>query len=232
MKNLMVIAAFCFSFNVYASLKLDVYLESPQKTYQQIAREVTSSTSITMSPMPNVLNSKSFQDASKVVPWLWVRSSHINQLLSEKNFDLAEWLKRGGMLILLHDGPRSSGEQVENTYLESLKKTISNSSLAGGEWRAIPAEHSLLRSYYLLKSLPTCDGHVWNEFRRHDRPLVLSIPYDLVSGVADNATSNTCLDKIPRDIMKRLMVNIAMLAMTTHYKSDQIHLPEILKRLR
>ena len=232
MNKIIFITLCCYSFSSFASLKLDLYRGDASVGYQQIAKEVTGSTSITMSTKPNIVTSESFRDPAKVSPWLWIRSSQVPQLLSEKDFDLSEWLKRGGMLVLLHDGNRSEEAQASTKALDQLKDAVAKSSLASGEWRVVPTDHSLLRSFYLLKSLPTCDGLVWSEFRRHDRPFVLSIPYDLVSGVSDSAGSDPCLDKIPRDIMKRLVVNIAMLAMTTHYKSDQIHLPEILKRLR
>ena len=232
MKIFIVMIISSFTSPVFASLKLDLYQGDATKGYQRIAREVTGSTSISMSSKPNIVTSESFRDPTKVVPWLWVRTSQVSKLLSEKHFDLSEWLKRGGMLILLQDGPRSSNGQENNKALDQLKEAMAKSSLASGEWRAIPTDHSLLRSFYLLKSLPTCDDQVWREFRQYDRPFVLSIPYDLVAGVSDGPPSNPCLDKIPRQIMKRLVVNIAMLAMTTHYKSDQIHLPEILKRLR
>jgi hypothetical protein len=89
-----------------------------------------------------------------------------------------------------------------------------------------------MRSFHLLDSLPECQGKVWQGFHFDDRIAVIGIPFSLLEGLLNDVNANPCLKQIGRERATRIFINIVMVALATDYKKDQIHLPEILKRLR
>ena len=65
-----------------------------------------------------------------------------------------------------------------------------------------------------------------------ERMALLQVPVGLLEALSDGANPTLCPPDIARDAGGRTMINIVMVILTTDYKRDQIHLPEILKRIR
>ena len=58
------------------------------------------------------------------------------------------------------------------------------------------------------------------------------MPYGFLSVVKDRGAPPACANPPDTERSTRIFVNLVMVALATDYKKDQIHLPEILKRLR
>lgn len=192
-------------------------------TVNTISREVESRTSIQMGKY--VYRSLHIDDNTFSSPWIWSRN--ISTLLdSEGEIDkrLVFWLKRGGFLI------------VENTSdMQALRKITEGVFFNKGSedgWRIIPPDHELMRSFHLLDSLFVCPGKVWRGFHYDGRLAILAIPHSFVELLMDKRKSLSCMTQGSYERITRIFINILMVTLTTDYKKDQIHLPEILKRLR
>jgi hypothetical protein len=152
-------------------------------------------------------------------PWLWVSSSqHIVSLPQKDLADLIGWIKRGGFLIVERG---AEGKQVKQQVLDFIPN---------GLWKPIPPDHELMRSFHLLSSLPQCGGQVWEGFHFDDRIAVVLIPGNFLDYLLEG--KNSCFGSFTREQALRIFINLQMVALATDYKKDQIHLPEILKRLR
>jgi hypothetical protein len=99
-------------------------------------------------------------------------------------------------------------------------------------WMSMPPDHEFMRSFYLLNSLPTCKGRPWKIFSFDGRVVAIAAPYSLLSSLQDQPVKWSCESNVTYEQQVRIFVNLLMMAFTTDYKRDQIHLPEILKRLR
>ena len=61
---------------------------------------------------------------------------------------------------------------------------------------------------------------------------IVAIPGDFLETLVDQKVNSKCSERRSYEKVMRVFINIMMVALTTDYKKDQIHLPEILKRLR
>ena len=190
--------------------------------YDRISREVVARTSIDYSQHYEIF--KSISDQALASPWLWSRG--IDQLVDSQGVlkeSLQTWLKRGGFLVI--EG------SLDEALLQNLTRRFQLNHDVDG-WRAIPPDHEMMRSFHLLDALPVCDGHVFRGFHFDGRLAVLVIPYHFLDSVADNGKKPSCVASLSFEHAVRVYINILMVALTTDYKNDQVHLPEILKRLR
>ncbi|MFW7381689.1 MAG: DUF4159 domain-containing protein [Oligoflexus sp.] len=186
---------------------------------ETLARDVVSRTSIEMDGQ--FLHEKLINDKLLGEGWIW--ASRPEALLdSNGEFDpkLIAWLKRGGFLI------------VEN--LQSPQQMdLPLGRLARDEgWKTIPPDHEIMRSFHLLDSLPGCQDRLWYGYNFDDRIAIIASPFSLLEGLLMEMKSNSCVAQLGRERATRIFINILMVALATDYKKDQIHLPEILKRLR
>jgi hypothetical protein len=139
----------------------------------------------------------------KDVPWLWLRRGELQSFA--KKAELHAWLLKGGLLVM------ESAQQLD-----------------GLEWQDVALGHELMQSYYLLKQLPTCNELPWRVASKADGQIVaLSIPFAFLDAVLDTPPC-----EMKKEDLNRSFVNLLMVALTLDYKKDQIHLPEILKRIR
>ena len=106
-------------------------------------------------------------------PWVFVKNS---DLIADKSGFLDSrvwgWLKRGGFMIL-----------HEPSQLK-LKKLLSRQAQQIGvpsKIQAIPADHEMMRSFFLLKTLPPCQDNIWQGFRFDGRLASLIVPFDVLS---------------------------------------------------
>ena len=191
--------------------------------FQTLSREVASRTSLELSPRPQLF--RQFDESSASSPWIWVSKA---SLLADKTGHILDagrlWLKRGGMVVF--DGPQLPG------VLEKLLEPLMVGTVRPTGWMAMPADHEFMRSFYLLNSLPTCRGRIWRIFSFDGRVVAIESPYSSLRLLQDNPTAWSCEGQVSYEQHVRIFVNLMMTAFTTDYKKDQIHLPEILKRLR
>lgn len=184
-----------------------VFIDQAERQFTTLAREVERRTSITLASKPIVKQ-------SWIHPWLWV-----SDLTFAQPRDLATWLKRGGMLI------------AEGTNSTAVSKQLFSTEV--GVWQStIPLDHQLMRSFYLLDNLPSCRGKKWQGMAIGGRLVIVYIPYHLSRFLQDKGQPLTCPETTTREEQTRIFINLLMVALATDYKKDQVHLPEILKRLR
>ena len=219
------LAAVLVSTPALAQIQIDILRgDGTPLTFAELAREVSQRTSIEMNMRPAVWESA--DEIALEQPWLWVSDLRtITKPEGTLRPELVLWLKRGGLLIL--EGV--SGQDP----LDKLTADVFAREPGNPQWQPIPPDHELMRSFFLLDSLPTCQNVVWRGFNFDARMAILAIPYRFLSTVQDKRVSIPGCPEIPeRERSTRLFVNLLMVALATDYKKDQIHLPEILKRLR
>lgn len=156
-------------------------------------------------------------------PWLWTDDiSHLRTENAAKlKPKLAAWIKLGGFVVL----ENAPGKM----QLEKLVDKSLNTSAENPKWRSIPIDHELMRSFYLLRNLPNCDFHQpWQGLYFKNRLAMIAIPYSLLR----STKSTPCLGKLGQEPLNRAFINLTMVVLTTDYKKDQIHIKEILKRIR
>jgi len=192
-------------------------------SFSVLSREVASRTSIELATSPEIF--LSFDDAAAAMPWIWTTSPTKLASKSGQILDSARlWLKKGGILII--DGAQPAGT------LEKLLEPLMVGTVKPTGWMALPPDHEFMRSFYLLNSLPTCKGRSWRVFSFDGRVAAIESPYSNLNLLQDRASAWNCESKVSYEQHVRIFVNLMMMAFTTDYKRDQIHLPEILKRLR
>ena len=191
--------------------------------FQSLAREVSSRTSLELSAKPDFFGN--FDDAAAERPWIWT-SAAAKLAGSDGQISMTArlWLKRGGLLIL--DGTQS------DDALDKLFEPLMRGTVKPSGWMAMPPDHEFMRSFYLLNSLPTCRGKSWRIFSFDGRVTAIAVPYSLLSSLQDQPAKWSCEGQVAYEQQVRIFINLMMTAFTTDYKRDQIHLPEILKRLR
>ena len=201
-----------------AQVRLNMLGYSQTPNLAMVKREVSGRTSIELveqSKQNAQLNSDALSE-----PWLWVAQPGIIESLSRtERAELISWLQRGGFLIV--ENFRNSGD-FRNKIQEAVPQ---------GQWKLIPPDHELMRSFHLLSSLPQCGEVGWEGFQFDQRLAVLLIPGDFLEAVTAQKSSS-CFPTLTQEQAGKIFINLMMVVLTTDYKKDQVHLPEILKRLR
>ena len=195
-----------------------------QLSYSELAREFRERTSL---EMQDKIKKFSFENLKKKSSWSypWLFSPSESFLLNQKNHlrpVFIRWLSKGGTAVF--EGQKSK---------ISLEYSTQAAVMVGARWQKISPEHELMRSFYLLKDLPSCsqEHQPWWEYRMDERMALLQIPPGFLKALATPPSPNSC-SQVSKELLIRTMVNIVMVILTTDYKKDQIHLPEILKRIR
>lgn len=193
------------------------------ETSSHLSFEISSRTSIELKPRMQHHSTLSKQTLSD--PWIWTHKlSDLTDANGKFKIEIVNWIKKGGFLVI--ENVKDTGE-----LNLAIKDHFSHHSFTP-EWKPIPPDHEIMRSFYLLDSLPQCSGGSWQGFIFDDRLAILVIPFRFLESLSDNPSVQECKSSLNREQMVRTFVNILMVAMATDYKKDQIHLPEILKRLR
>ncbi len=142
------------------------------------------------------------------------------------------------------------GSAFANFNIEFLKKHISNGGVfivegydkekesinelnnysIGLEWENPSKNGMFYRSFYLLQTL---DGCIEDKTRvlMHTKKINAKAPVGLLLSSHFLSSGEDCF-KDNQDYRIRSFVNIIFSFMTTDYKEDQVHLPEILNRIR
>jgi hypothetical protein len=211
-----------FSFKAEGALILSALSPHPLGM-KDFSRSLESRTSLSLDSNARVYPKLSGQALRE--PWLFVANPALilgaNGAFSPA---LEGWIRKGGILVLQTDSPIF---QLEKFTSEGFVSTIKK-----GQWRPIAPDHELMRSFYLLDSLPGCEGMSWQEFRYDGRTSIIAIPFNLSTALSDSPEPPLCDALKDKERLTRVLVNLFMVSLATDYKKDQIHLPEILKRLR
>jgi hypothetical protein len=187
-----------------------------------LSNEVESRTSIELAQRP--IQFERFDQSASEKPMLWVRQlSAIAGPKGRLKPAVETWIKRGGFLVIEGDWT-----------IERLKVLIGGYSAFEGsaQWSVIPPDHELMRSFYLIQALPSCDASVWYGLQYDARLAVVAIPFRFTESLFDQSKDSLCKGAADREQRVRVFVNLMMVVLATDYKRDQIHLPEVLKRLR
>lgn len=190
-------------------------------TFGGLARELAGRTSLELERTAKVTRRLGPQALEE--PWMWVNGTGELTLPDGRlKPDIVTWIKRGGFLIL----ENQTSEQQLNKLTEGMRLSDADG------WMPLPPDHETMRSFYLLDALPDCNSVVWRGFHFDGRLAVIAIPFGLLNILKDQPTPAPCAVQPDYERSVRVFVNLVMVALATDYKKDQIHLPEILKRLR
>ena len=201
------------SLSASATIELVAVRQAQDWRFTRLAREVQQRTSLTLATTLTLREGGNFN----TVPWLWVR----DLTFVADDIAIAQWIRKGGMLV------------VEGGAAETLTAfTVRTFGAGTGAWQNISLEHELMRSFYLLDALPACDRRRWRGFTFAGRLAIVVMPHRLLAYLRDKGEDVPCLRQIGKERATRLLVNLLMVALAGDYKKDQVHLPEILKRLR
>ena len=162
---------------------------------------------------------------------------------------LETYMRNGGLVVFdTRDAASGNGTNTtaETVFLQSLLSGLSLPPL-----EEIPANHVVMRSFYLLQTLPGryAQGKTWVEALPPDQgksdaparasdnvsPLVIT-SNDWASAWAIDRSGRALYPieaSMPRqrEMALRAGVNLVVYALTGNYKADQIHVPALLERL-
>jgi len=225
---------------------------SNEISFRRLVSEVQSRTSVELRERP--LKATDADTTAFGEPWMWVSDPNVLMRLMKdqsKKLALKRWIEKGGFLIV--ENYQSAGfkkvssqkqeSAADNAGLAAIEELWSHERVKG-KWNHIPLDHELMRSFYLVDGLPTCQGRAWMSLQYDQRLAVLAIPTSLIRFLSDQGAWDApiestkqrslagCETSLDKERASRLFVNILMVSLTTDYKKDQVHLPEILKRLR
>ena len=170
----------------------------------------------------------------------WPLSKNLIDLDIKTITKIKNYLNNGGMLFF-----DIIGFSRENFNLESNKfKKIKNflSSIEVDNLTPIPKDHTLTKSFYLLKKFSgRWDNKILlienSSLELNDGVSSVILGFnDWASAWALDSNKNPIYPVVPggerqREISYRFGINVAMYALTGNYKSDQIHFKSILNRL-
>lgn len=166
---------------------------------------------------------------------------------------LNRYLRSGGMILFDTRDADTAGfgsGSPEGRKLQAIARTLDIPPL-----EPIPQDHVLTRAFYLLQDFPGryASRDVWVEAAPPDAELVDGMPFrNLNDGVtpvviggndwarawAVDTTGNRLFPvgrgragERQREIAYRFGVNLIMHVLTGNYKSDQVHVPDLLERL-
>lgn len=161
------------------------------------------------------------------------------------------YMHQGGTVLFDTRDQLTGGfsESSASPATERLRDILANISVPPLE--PVPSDHVLTKSFYILNDFPgRFDGSpLWVEAsldatNTDNRPVrtgdgvssIIITANDFAGAWAIDADGNPLLPTVPADPMQRIYalragVNIMMYMLTGNYKSDQVHVPDLLQRL-
>jgi len=202
----------------------------------RLAWEIDKRTSINIDLEPATVTPLS--DTLHETPFLYLTGNRNFELPTARAIEsLRRFLTFGGFLLI-----DSADGSKESAFDGSVRKLVSAVFPASGELKgltAIAADHVVYRSFYLLDrpvgrlaTAPTMEGVF-----RDGRLVCAYTANDLGGAWMRDDLGNYDFPCEPggeqqRELAFRLGVNVVMYALCLDYKSDQVHVPFILKRRR
>jgi hypothetical protein len=155
---------------------------------------------------------------------------------------LNKYLANGGLILFDTADQNISGLSSDQESPSALRLQALTAGMNIPPMHPIPADHVLSRAFYLLKDFPGrwIGSTLWVEIGRDDiNDGVAGIIVggnDYAAAWAVDANGQPIYPVTPggerqREMAYRFGVNLVMYALTGNYKSDQVHVSEILKRL-
>jgi len=206
---------------------------------RRMAWEIEKRTSIDVELEPAIVTPSS--DALHETPFLYLAGDRAIDLPSASGIEaLRRFLTFGGFMLV-----DSAEGSTDGAFDGSVRKLVSavfdlrptSGSVKGLE--VVPADHVVYKSFYLLDKpvgrlsiAPAMEGVV-----RDGRLVCVYIPNDLGGAWARDDFGNYDFPCEPggekqRELSFRMGVNLVMYALCLDYKSDQVHVPFIMKRRR
>lgn len=142
------------------------------------------------------------------------------------------WLRAGGLLLVDSQEGRSDGG-----FAESVRRELA-AIVPGTELAAVPDDHVLYRSFYLVDPAPgrLRASSVVEGLTLDDRLAVIVSHNDLLGAWARDDVGAYTYEVSggfdAREMAMRFGVNIAMYATCLDYKADQVHVEYLMRRRR
>jgi len=204
------------------------------RALERLAWEIDKRTSIDvdLTAVPVTPTSDSLHET----PFLYLAGERAFDLPSTAGIEaLRRFLTFGGFLLI--DGAEGSTDGAFDASVRKLITAIFPAPAKGLE--IIPAEHVVFKSFYLLDKpvgrlaiAPAMEGVI-----RDDRLVCAYVANDMGGAWARDDFGNYDYPCEPggekqRELAFRMGVNLVMYALCLDYKSDQVHVPFIMKRRR
>ncbi len=150
---------------------------------------------------------------------------------------LNEYMRNGGTVVFDTRDQNQGTGAMGSVYLQRLVGSLDVPPL-----QRVPEDHVLTKSFYLLDEFPGrySGGDVWVEAasaQRNDGVSSIIVGgHDWASAWARRPDGRPLYPvsgggRRQRVYAERFGINLAMYVLTGNYKSDQVHIPEIMKRL-
>ena len=196
--------------------------------------EISKRTSVDVEREPAIVTPTS--ENLHETPFLYLTGDRAIDLPSNAGIEaLRRFLTFGGFLLI-----DSAEGSTDGAYAGSVRKLISAIFPPPAKgFEIIPADHVVYKSFYLLDKpmgrlaiAPAMDGII-----RDGRLVCAYIPNDMAGAWARDDFGNYDFPCEPggekqRELSFRMGVNLVMYALCLDYKSDQVHVPFIMKRRR
>ncbi|EJN04406.1 DUF4159 domain-containing protein [Phyllobacterium sp. YR531] len=171
---------------------------------------------------------------------------------SEAIAKIDAYMQQGGTVLFDTRDQDAAAFNFENSTTPSTQRL--RDILAGlniPPLEPVPGDHVLTKSFYILQDFPGRyhGSPLWvqaslNDETRADRPVragdgvspIIITGNDFAGAWAVNADGSPLLPTVPNDPVQRVHafrtgINIVMYMLTGNYKSDQVHVPDLLLRL-
>lgn len=193
------------------------------------------------------------RDELAVYPLIyWPVDADANMPSSEAIAKINAYMQQGGTVLFDTRDQDAAAFNLDNSTTPStqrLRDILSGLNIPPLE--PVPGDHVLTKTFYILQDFPGRyrGSPLWvqaslNEDRRSDRPVragdgvspIIITGNDFAGAWAIDANGAPLLPTIPNDPVQRVHafrtgINIVMYMLTGNYKSDQVHVPDLLLRL-
>jgi Domain of unknown function (DUF4159) len=218
----------------FGQLQLGAAWNPRPNALKRMSRELEKRTSVDVEDEPAIVSPTS--DAMHETPFLYLAGDRAMDLPSSAGIEaLRRFLTFGGFLLI--DSAEGATDGAFDGGVRKLISAIFPQPAKGLE--IIPPDHVVFKSFYLLDKpvgrlaiAPALEGVL------HDDRLVCAyVANDLGGAWARDDFGNYDYPCEPggekqRELAVRMGVNLVMYALCLDYKSDQVHVPFIMKRRR
>jgi hypothetical protein len=201
---------------------------------RRLAWEIDKRTSVAVELAPAIVTPTS--DTLHETPFLYLAGERALELPTTAGIEaLRRYLTFGGFLLI--DSAEGSTDGAFDGSVRKLLAAIFPAPTKGLE--VVPADHVVYKSFYLLDRPlgRLAIAPAMEAITRDNRLVVAYVANDLGGAWARDDLGNYDLPCEPggerqRELAYRLGVNFVMYALCLDYKSDQVHVPYIMKRRR
>jgi Domain of unknown function (DUF4159) len=218
----------------FGQLQLGAAWNPRPNSLKRMAREIGKRTSVDVEDEPAIVSPTS--EAMHETPFLYLAGDRAMDLPSAAGIEaLRRFLTFGGFLLI--DSAEGATDGAFDASVRKLISAVFPQPAKGLE--IIPPDHVVFKSFYLLDKpvgrlaiAPALEGVL------HDDSLVCAyVANDLGGAWARDDFGNYDYPCEPggekqRELAVRMGVNLVMYALCLDYKSDQVHVPFIMKRRR